>query len=384
MKQIWLVRLLYFLVFCCTASWLPILADFCKHKGFNGAQTATILSITPILMLLVQPIYGALADRLGIKKVLLCSFAGAATSFTGFLYVTGFASIILVTLSMSFFYNGLQPLLDSISLKLSTIHPKFSYGTLRAFGALGWSVTGLIIGNIIDQIHIESIFYVSAISLMIGLIFTLFLSKDITSTSIEIITFGGFRSILSSNLFLVLFTVFIISVAGTTIWNFYSMYLKDNGASAQLVGLGLSFQGLCEIPFFYFSALIIRRFSLGKILLVTAMATMLRLILYSLVRIPVAAIPIELLHGISWSLFWVVCVEIINKLVKQEWIATGQSLLYASYFGIGQVIGNYWTGWLYDSSIGLPKIFLLNAGIMLVSIPLIIRINRKMKHLSTI
>jgi hypothetical protein len=41
-------------------------------------------------------------------------------------------------------------------------------------------------------------------------------------------------------------------------------------------------------------------------------------------------------------------------------------LLYASYFGIGAIIGNFWTGYLYDVQFTIAEIFLLNAGIIAV------------------
>src|SRR5687768_18611590 len=88
--------------------------------------------------------------------------------------------------------------------------------------------------------------------------------------------------------------------------------------------------------------------------------------LYSIVKNPQAAIAIELLHGISWSLFWVVCVEYVNLLVKEDWRATGQSLLYAAYYGAGAIVGNLWTGFLYDARIKVSEIFLMNAGIVLI------------------
>jgi PPP family 3-phenylpropionic acid transporter len=101
-------------------------------------------------------------------------------------------------------------------------------------------------------------------------------------------------------------------------------------------------------------------------LLITVFVTAIRLFLYSVVKDPRAAIMIELLHGVSWSLFWVVCVEAVNRLVHEDWRATGQSLLYASYFGLGAIAGNYWTGYLYNSKMRVSEIFLLNAGIVAI------------------
>jgi PPP family 3-phenylpropionic acid transporter len=139
--------------------------------------------------------------------------------------------------------------------------------------------------------------------------------------------------------------------------------MEENGATYSLTGYGLSFQGLCELPLFYFSAKIIARWGIRTTLLVTVFATALRMFLYSVVKNPQAAIAIELLHGVSWSLFWVVCVEYVNMLVREDWRATGQSLLYVAYFGAGAIVGNFWTGYLQDTHMKVADIFLLNAGI---------------------
>jgi PPP family 3-phenylpropionic acid transporter len=159
--------------------------------------------------------------------------------------------------------------------------------------------------------------------------------------------------------------------------------MKENGASATLVGYGISFQGLCELPLFYFSARIIGRFGIRTTLLVTVFATALRLLLYSVVKNPNAAIFIELLHGISWSLFWVVCVEYVNMLVREDWRATGQSLLYAAYYGAGAIAGNFWTGYLYDTKMKVAQIFLLNAVIVTI-VGFLIWLFMKNKKLKTV
>jgi PPP family 3-phenylpropionic acid transporter len=131
-------------------------------------------------------------------------------------------------------------------------------------------------------------------------------------------------------------------------------------------------QGLFEIPFFYFSARIIARLGLRTTLLITVLATAVRLVLYSVVNTPSLALPIEILHGISWSLFWVICVELVYKLVQKELLATGQSLLYAAYYGAGAVIGNYWVGYLTEIGLSLPALFLVNAGVVLLAVILIV------------
>ena len=360
------LRILYFLVFCCTASWLPVFADYLKDRGLTGIQIGLILSVTPFMMFLVQPFYGMIADRFGYKNCLIVSTVFASLAYAGYLFEAGFLYLLVITVWMALFYNTLQPLLDGLSLTLAQRNPKFSYGSLRMAGAAGWSFTGIIVGHYIDQVNTTVIFAFSATSLLLAFIFSFSLGKDQTNpTRVRASSMKDIRSVLANKtLIFLLIAVFLVSAGATTIWNFYSIYMKENGASASLVGFGISFQGLCEIPFFYFSAKIISVLGMRRTLLFTVFATALRLFLYSIIKDPHAAIFIEVLHGISWSLFWVVCVESVNKLVQEEWRATGQSILYASYFGVGAIVGNFWTGYLYDARFPIAEIFLLNSWIV--------------------
>ena len=375
------LRILYFLVFCCTAAWLPIFADYCKERGLNEIERAVILSIAPFMMFLVQQFYGMMADRLGYKKILLFSSFLASVCYSLYLFEGGFGYLLMITVFMAIFYNTLQPVLDSLSLKLVQKNSSFSYGSLRIAGAAGWAFTSIINGQLIDALNTNVIFAVSAVSMLLTFVFAFALQTD--KEKVIVVTDQSFKNVKevfgSWALLFLLFCVFLVSVAGTTIWNFYSTYMKENGASASLVGYGLSFQGLCELPLFYFSARIIGKLGIRTTLLITVFATALRLLLYSVVKNPQAAIAIELLHGISWSLFWVVCVEYVNMLVREDWRATGQSLLYAAYFGAGAIVGNFWTGYLSDTKMKIAEIFLLNAGIAAIVGLLILIFMRKRK-----
>lgn len=370
MNKATVLRILYFLVFCCTGAWLPKLADFCSSKGMSNGQMSLLLSITPVMMFAVQPLYGMMADRLGYKKTLLIASLFSSVSYLGYLYNGGYWWFVTVTIVMSVFYNTIQPVLDSIALQVSKSDSKFSYGTLRIFGAAGWAFTAIITGQVIDAVDITVIFIVSFITMFLVFLFAFWLKDEkLKKITVEQNTYNNITDVIKNRqLLFLLFCVFVISAGATTIWNFYSTYMKENGASDSLVGYGLSFQGLCELPLFYFSARIILRLKLKTTLLITVLATAIRMLLYSIVKNPYAALPIEVLHGISWSLFWVVCVEYVNKLVDARWMATGQSLLYASYFGIGAIAGNYWTGFLKDyKQMHISDIFLLNAGIIFIT-----------------
>ena len=172
------LRVLYFLVFCCTASWLPIFADYLKDHGLSGFRIGTVLSVTPVMMFLVQPLYGMLADKIGYKKCLLWSSLLASLTYVFYFFHGSFVYLLIVTIFMSLFYNTLQPVLDSLSLKLSKKDPSFSYGTLRIAGAAGWAFTGILVGYYIDAISTNVIFVFPAISMALTFIFSFSLPDE--------------------------------------------------------------------------------------------------------------------------------------------------------------------------------------------------------------
>jgi PPP family 3-phenylpropionic acid transporter len=268
---------------------------------------------------------------------------------------------------MSLFYNSVQPLLDSLSLDFIERNRSFSYGKLRFAAPAGWACTGITVGYFIDRIDTSVIFLFSAVSMLLTFIIALTLhGKHVSAKTAEntIPLKQDIAELLRNRrLILLLVCAFLVYAASAPVYYFYSIYMKENGASSSLIGFAISFQGLCEIPLFYFSARIIARIGIKATLLVAVFATALRMLLYSVVKIPVVAVSIELLHGVAWSLFWVACVEQVNVLVKDNLRATGQSLLSAALLGAGAIAGNLWAGFLYESN-SVSSIYLLNAGII--------------------
>ena len=197
------LRLLYFLVFCCTASWQPIFADYLKDHGLYGIKTGIILSVTPCMMFVVQPFTGMFADKFGYKKCLLIASFFSALSYFLYLINVSFIYLFAITICMSLFYNTIQPLLDSLSLQLAQNDPKFSYGSLRIAGAAGWSFTGILVGQFIDSISTTVIFVSAGLSMLLCFAFSFLLSNKIkfvaANESSERKNFKGIISMLKIN-----------------------------------------------------------------------------------------------------------------------------------------------------------------------------------------
>lgn len=361
------LRVLYFLAFSCTVAWQPVFADYLSSRGITGSRLAILLGITPFLLFTVQPFYGMIADRYGYKKCLVISAILASISFLGYLSEGSFLYLAIVTICMSIFYNSTQPLLDSLSLNFIKRNPSFSYGSLRIAGAAGWAFTGIIIGYFIEKMSTTVIFASSAISMLLTFVVALFLRYDSTQHLVQdkLSVTKDLREILQNTRLMLLLTgVFLAYAASTPIYYFYTIYLKQNGATNSFVGYALSFQGLCELPFFYFSAAIIGKLGTRNTLIIAVFATALRLLFYNLLKDPHWVFPIELLQGVGWSLFWAASVEQVNVLVRDELRATSQSFLTGAMLGAGAIAGNFWTTFLSEKQLPVSQIYLLNSAVV--------------------
>lgn len=91
--------------------------------------------------------------------------------------------------------------------------------------------------------------------MLLTFIFAISLStakQDAVETKKESIN-KDLREILLNKAFMfLLFCVFLVYAGSSTIYYFYSIFLKEHGASSSLIGFAISFQGLCELPFLFF------------------------------------------------------------------------------------------------------------------------------------
>ena len=114
------------------------------------------------------------------------------------------------------------------------------------------------------------------------------------------------------------------------------------------MGIAFGLDAAIELPFYFFSNVFVKRFGARKVLTFAIFMFSVRLFLYSIISVPILAASVELMHGLSYSLFIVAAVEYVNELIPAQWRATGQSLYAAACFGAGTLAGNTFAGYLYD------------------------------------
>ena len=361
------LRILYFMYCASLAAWQPWLAVYFKKVGISGLRIGIILSIAPIMVFLVQPMWGLAADRWGRHRTLLFAMFLASFAILGYMWNGGFWFFFFWTVIVALATNPIGTLIDSIILDYVKEQQDSSYGRFRMWGAIGWMVASPVVGWIITGRNIILIFPISMAVMLVGWLAG-FLKRDksIYKEVIEQAAWKNLSKVLRGNWQLIIFlaVVFFYGVASAPVWSFYGVYLDDIGASHGLKGFAFGLDAAIELPFYFFSSVFVNRFGPRRVLTFAILMFTIRLFLYSFISTPILAVTVELMHGLSFSLLVVAAVEYVNQLVPPAWRATGQSLYAAACFGAGTLVGNTLSGYLYDQ-MPLQQVYRLNGWLLL-------------------
>ncbi len=118
----------------------PLWPLFLAWKGLSPVEIGAVLSAAYLVKIVSNPLAGAIADRLGDRRLLLLVLAGAAFVFyLPFAVVDGFVPLLIITLFAAGAFTALTPLADSLTL-LGIAGQRLHYGHVRVSGSIAFMV----------------------------------------------------------------------------------------------------------------------------------------------------------------------------------------------------------------------------------------------------
>ncbi|XP_022902451.2 major facilitator superfamily domain-containing protein 6-A [Onthophagus taurus] len=237
------------------------------------------------------------------------------------------------------------------------------YGVQRSFGALGWGVFSIISGFMIDTSssgtskYYLPVFYLGASLLIVDFIISLnikYTQKEMTTRIFHDV------ALLFKNIRIIIFVVFCIFVGMCTglIWNFFFWLIEDLAKSQgcgymewikTLEGLIMGVQCLLgELPFFFVSGSILKRIGHVHAMTVILCVMGIRFVLYSVISNPWYFLPIELLNGVTYGLFYAAMASYASIVAPPGTETTMQGLFGAVFEGVGVSLGSLLGGQLLE------------------------------------
>ncbi|HAM63652.1 MAG TPA: hypothetical protein DCP62_08460 [Erysipelotrichaceae bacterium] len=277
-KQSFVSFLIVFLLFFMFSS-LPsgMMTPFLTSLGYSSAQIGLLFSLGAISGILFQFILGRLCDHYrSIKPFAIVSLGFGLFSISLF-YFSSSASLLvyLSGIAMSACSRLVSSLLDSWALE-SGESIRRNYGSIRAFGALGFSI-GL--GVLVVFVERYGFIAILPVCFVLGSALTVMLVRlpDVKRPVEEVREKPNLKSLFRKRyvtwLVVFFFVFFVVGVEDMTI----TLKMLSLGAKPGQVALYYSLQAAFELPLFFLGGRLVRRFSAKNILVVSIVALALKM-----------------------------------------------------------------------------------------------------------
>lgn len=179
----------YFFIMAICFPWLPVWGV--DHLHLSNTDIGLIFSCISLFAIIMQPLFGILSDKLGLKKHLVGSIVGALICMGPFfIYVFGpllqwniFIGALTGGLYIGFTFSAGCGVYEAYMEKASR-HYNFEYGITRAFGNPGWGFCALIAASIFSRNPNYMFWMASIAALILGVL--LFSVKNNTTAILDV------------------------------------------------------------------------------------------------------------------------------------------------------------------------------------------------------
>lgn len=348
-RQMLILRGMNFWQYAILAVLAPFLPLYFANLGYSSSQIGFLMMIGPFVASMIQPFWGYLSDRLQtVKKIMFWLWILAIISSIALFNSGGsYALTLCFVLAVYFFYQPSMPLLDSISVQ-SAERRGSSYGSLRLFGSMGYTVVSLSGGLLLAALGgITKLPYLFWAAWVVPLILLLFLRDEPTEG--EGMTLKALKELFTNKSFLwFLFLVFVISVPHRMNDVMLGLYMKELGASDAMVGWAWALAAGVEIPVFALLGRYLNRIHEYVLIGIVGLLYTLRWLMYYVSDDPWVLLALQAGAAITFAVFWIVSMHYVARILPPQLGATGFSLLSMVYLGLAGMTGGVIGGRLTD------------------------------------
>lgn len=335
---------------------LPFFPVWLEARGLTDTEIASCIAIPLALRVLLTPLAGMFADRVPNRRFAVRVFTTAsvfvflwswpAESYWPLLVTAG-SAMVLWQLSL--------PATEALALT-GVRRFRLDYGRMRLAGSIGFIAANLGAGAILGFIAPESIFWLLAAGLAATMItgFTL----PVTPPAVRALDDAArpetrsAREVLGDPAFLALLAAGgLIQSSHGVVYSFGSLYWQELGFSSVQIGSLWAIGVICEIGLFLWSGAVVRRVGDFGLIVVGAIAALLRWSLFPIELDFGGFLLVQCLHGLTFGATYLGTQHAIARIVPDKMTASAQGI-YAMITGILMAANAALAGPLFEALAG--------------------------------
>ncbi|GAA4713461.1 MFS transporter [Brevibacillus fulvus] len=327
---------LYLAIYYGIGAFTPLIAQYYHSIHLTGTQIGLISSITPLISIVTQPMWGIICDRFQVRKrVLFLTLLAAGLVVLFFTRAQTFGQVIVLLTILSVFQSAVIPISDSLALAYGKKH-NMPFGNLRMWGAVGFAVSALVTGLLIQLWGPKVLFFVFAAAFVLATLFLKKIPDDTEGARLHASIFSGIGSLLKIPRFtLFLFGAFFIYGAVNAHNLYFSLFYQHIGGSVAGVGLAFLLFAGSEAPCMKLAAMITRRWGLEYTLLTAGIISTARWFWYSTAPNTLIVLLLFFIQGLSIGFYLAAAAQY----VRENTPGTLQVTALAVFMSFGQGLG---------------------------------------------
>ncbi|MBL6010266.1 MULTISPECIES: MFS transporter [Bacillus] len=362
---------LFFFFFTWSSSYSLFAIWLGQEVKLNGSATGIIFSVNAIFTLCMQPLYGFISDKLGLKKNILFMIS-VLIVFTGPFYIFIYGPLLQYDVFLGAIVGGIylgtaflagvgaiETYIEKVSRKY-----QFEYGKTRMWGSLGWAAATFFAGQLFN-INPNINFWIASLSAVILVAIIMSIKIEMTdydkerADSIRLKDVGGLF-LLKDFWFLMLYVIGVTCVYGVYDQQFpiyYASLFPTSAMGNQIFGYLNSFQVFLEAGMLFLAPFIVNRLGPKKSLILAGLLMSFRIIGSGIVIGPFGISSMKLIHALELPIMLIA----IFKYLAANFDTRLSSVLYLVGFQFASQVGTSIfspiAGGLYDS-IGFRQTYL--------------------------
>lgn len=360
--------LAYITLYVAVAAYSPYLQQYYKSLGISLGTIGALAAFTSAVALISSPTWGAIHDRYPTSRLFLPLAAGIGAVGAVGLATVG-ASWLLIPCAAAFAGGlaGLGPMMDVRVLDMAG-SDRTRYARVRVWGSISFMVCTPFIGLAIGD-NFRGLFFVAVPMILMGGLAAMLLPGRTGGVHVPNLRLAPGRVLGHRPIALFLIAAFVGWTAVYSQYAFFSIHLREIGASADQIGLAWSIQASLEIPSMFFFPQLSRRFGTER-LIVLGMAIMTsRLIVNAVFVSPSVLIAASAIQGAGYGLLLIGGIAFVSRQAPKGTAATAQGILNAVTFSLSSIVGSG-VGGQIAAAVTIRGLYAITAGLGAIAIVL--------------
>ena len=337
----------YFIAYGAMACFFPFFPHFMESRGLDYVQIGYCFSLTSIVSIIAQPLWGYISDKwYGKRKIIFALLILCGLSAFSFLFSFSFAAIAFSVILLIFFQGAAFPLADSYVYSISSDFPAVQYGRVRLFGSAGFGITAFVLGILLSYLN-DSLMFIAYFGFMAVAAYFFLGAKFSEKPHGAAPHFREIGEILKNKKFLIfVLTVCVSSIATVSSGNYIAILVEKTGGNTASLGFLWLLVAFSELPLFYYGTFLLNKFGESRLYIAAMVLYAVRFFASSLCTNFIPVVIIQLLQAFTFPLFMLATTSKANRLLPDHMKATGMTLMTSLGYGLGGLIGNISGGYI--------------------------------------